>query len=307
MIKKLNAPFLNPEEVEGVFLIVLSKTQELISGEHSSRFVGVSGFDFSSIREKQPDDPSKRIDWAKSTFTGFNPLMVREMVEERTVEVLIVADASLSTRFGLNGITIGHGIARVIATVGFSAAIIQDPVAQLVFTDDRSSFESFGMGKNHVLYLLDLYQDHDRLSRDFLLKNLSETVSGEIRRTSLVVFISDFLSPETVNACKGLADLASVNDIVVLMVDASFAFELPRTSSSWVGCYDAESGRHKIFSARELKRLRHKVFAYQEEAAADIEKMGLEVLRVSPESKQFHDDILHFFLDRRLQGSRIRN
>lgn len=297
---KPETALLDPEEVEAIFLTVTTKVQELLVGEHRSIFTGTSGVEFASVREKQPDDPMRKVDWARSTLTGFNPLIIREVVEERSVEVVIVSDASLSTRFGVGGITIAHGIAKTIATVGFSAAVIQDPVAQLVFSESKFGFEPFRMGKNHILHLLELYRDPDHPVNDFEAGELAGIVTGELRRKSLVIFISDFLSPNAEDMCRGLVDISSPNDVAVLMVDSSFAFDLPKVSSSWVGCYDAVRRRHAILSARELRQLKSKVIAYQEETASAIKKSGLEVLRVDPLSEMFYDDMLNFFLNREL-------
>ncbi|MEJ7666462.1 MAG: hypothetical protein WKG07_46575 [Hymenobacter sp.] len=54
-----------------------------------------------------------------------------------------------------------------------------------------------------------------------------------------------------------LADLRQVNnvhDVFIMLVDASFAFELPKVSAGWVEVYDVETGRTRMMSRRELRQ-----------------------------------------------------
>ncbi len=296
--KPLTRPLLDPAEIEEVFLIVLSKTRELRSGEHQSLFTGTSGLEFASLREKEPGDPLKNVDWARSSTTGFNPLIIKETVEDRVVRVILVLDASLSTRFGINGIPIGRNIAKVAAVIGFSAAIFQDPVAQFTFSEEKFGFEEFGVGKNHVFYLIGLYQNPDRLVHEFRPDQLASMLVNEIGSSSLIVFISDFLSSSALPSCRSLQSIASYNDVVVFAVEASFAFELPPTPSSWIEVGDV-SGRRSIVSIGEARQLKSRVEIHQRETVDALASAGFETILVNPAIDRFASDLFDFFLERR--------
>ena len=77
-------------------------------GDHRSLSHG-SGFDFVGLRDWQAGDRFSTIDWAQSTLTNFSPLVVREFEQPSTASVVVVADASLSTRCGVNGVPIAAG------------------------------------------------------------------------------------------------------------------------------------------------------------------------------------------------------
>ncbi len=64
--------------------------------------------------------------------------------------------------------------------------------------------------------------------------------------------ISDFLFDEAPEFLKELRQVNNVHDVFVMIVDASFAFELPRVSAGWVEVYDVETGRTRMMSRREL-------------------------------------------------------
>src|SRR6185436_2210337 len=104
-------------------LLILRRMREMTIGDHRSLAHG-SGFDFVGLRDWQAGDRFSSIDWAQSSLTNFSPLVVREFEQPSTATVMVVADASLSTRCGVHGISIARGIARGIATIGMSAVFM---------------------------------------------------------------------------------------------------------------------------------------------------------------------------------------
>ena len=53
-------------------------------------------------------------------------MVTREFDQDSNATVMAVADASLSTRCGLNGVSIASAIARSVAAAGLSAVFFQD-------------------------------------------------------------------------------------------------------------------------------------------------------------------------------------
>src|SRR5678810_80343 len=88
--------------------------KEYTIGDHASLFKG-SGFNFVGLRDWEPGDRMSSIDWAQSSFNNFSPLIMREFEQDSTGTVIAVADASLSTRCGMSGVSIAAAIARSVA------------------------------------------------------------------------------------------------------------------------------------------------------------------------------------------------
>src|SRR5438093_3192858 len=124
--------FVSLSELSEIELLIVKQMQELTMGEHRSVFHG-SGFDFVGLREWQPGDRPSSIDWPQSTITNFSPMIVREFEQPSTASVVVVADASASTRCGVNGVPIAAAVARTVATVGMSAVFFQDMFGMLTF------------------------------------------------------------------------------------------------------------------------------------------------------------------------------
>src|SRR5580765_407497 len=126
------APLVNLSEITEVELLILKRMREFTIGEHRSLFHG-SGFDFVGLREWQAGDRFSSIDWPQSTLTNFSPLIVREFEQPSTANVVVVADGSLSTRCGIDGVPIAAAIARAVATIGMSAVCFQDLFGMMMF------------------------------------------------------------------------------------------------------------------------------------------------------------------------------
>ena len=92
--------------------------ESLFSGEYHSVFKG-RGLEFSDVREYQPGDDVRAIDWNVTARRG-HPF-VKEFVEERELTALLVVDLSASKEFGTgdkDNATIAIEIAAILALAG---------------------------------------------------------------------------------------------------------------------------------------------------------------------------------------------
>ena len=184
----------NLREIAEIELFILRRMKELTLGDHASVFKG-PGFHFVGVRDWEPGDRPSSIDWAQSSLTNFSPLITREFEQDSNATIVAVADASMSTRCGAHGATIETAIARAVAAVGLSAVFFQDMFGLVTF-DDR--FEQLAaarpkIGRSHVIYCVDLYQNRRALDVPGGVRDVTTAIEGQLRRSSLVPVISDFL------------------------------------------------------------------------------------------------------------------
>ena len=295
-------PLVNLREIAEIELFIVKRMKEFTLGDHASVFKG-GGFNFVGTRDWQPGDRMSSIDWAQSSMTNFSPLITRDFEQDSNATIVAVADASLSTRCGVHGIPIAAAIARAVAAAGLSAMFFQDLFGLVTF-DDR--FEQLAaarpkIGRSHLLYCLDLYQhrrtpDPGEDRRDIIL-----AIEGQLRKTSLVPVISDFLFVDARRMIRELALLNAVHDVFLLMADVRFAYEIPLVSDGWIEAYDIESGRARVFSRRELRRLAGRVVEWQDDIERLARDAGLDVVRVGLDRWQMETALVEFTAERRLR------
>jgi uncharacterized protein (DUF58 family) len=295
-------PLINLSEITEIELRILRRMREFTIGEHSSLFRG-SGFDFVGLRDWQAGDRFAAIDWPQSTLTNFSPLVVREFEQPSTSSVVVVADRSASTRCGLDGIPIATVIARAIATIGMSAVFFQDSFGLITFDRDFERMTALRprIGKGHVIHCLDGYQHGTGMQDIRQTGSLSATLSGFMRKTSLLTVVSDFLLDDPAPILRELALVNSVHDVFITIVDASFAFEMPTLSAGWIEAFDVESGRARVMSRRDVARLADRTAAWQDEVARQAKREGLEALRLGRDQTQFDIALLEWVAERRLR------
>jgi uncharacterized protein (DUF58 family) len=295
-------PLINLSEITEVELRILKRMKEFTIGEHASRFHG-SGFDFVGLRDWQAGDRFENIDWPQSSLTNFSPLVVREFEQPSTSSVVIVADRSLSTRCGIDGVPVAATIARAIATIGMSAVFFQDSVGLITFGEDFVHLEGLRprIGKGQVIQCLDAYQHGEGLQELRSGGDLGAMLVGFMRKTSLVPVVSDFLFENVDALFDDLQHLDSVHDVFIAMVDAAFAFELPHVSAGWIEAFDVETGRSRVMSRRELAQMAPRVREWQDDVARRAKETGFDVLRLSQDQDQFDIALLEWVVERRLR------
>ncbi len=295
-------PLISLTDITEIELLILRRMREMTIGDHRSMGHG-SGFDFVGLRDWQAGDRFSTIDWAQSSLTNFSPLVVREFEQPSTATVMVVADGSLSTRCGVQGVPIARGVARALATIGMSAVFFQDLFGMLTFDNgirDLSAIRPM-IGRNHVIHCLDAYQTHTGLQQVPFAGSLSMTLASFMRKTGLVVFVSDFLFDEADDVVRELSLLDSTHDVVVAMVDAGFAFEMPRIHAGWVDTVDVETGRSRVLSRAALGRMAGQVRIFQDRVTSLVRDADLDIVRISPDALTSDLALAELVAERRLK------
>jgi uncharacterized protein (DUF58 family) len=294
----------NLSEITEVELLILRRMREFTMGEHRSLFHG-SGFDFVGLRDWQAGDRFSSIDWAQSSLTNFSPLIVREFEQPSTASVVVVADGSLSTRCGVDGVPIAAAIARAIATIGMSAVFFQDMFGLMTFDAGFAHLAAVRprIGKNQVIHCLDAYQRQRGLQDVKTSQSLSRSIAGFMRKTSLVPVISDFLFDQPRDVLRELAHLNSSHDVFLILIDAAFAFELPSISAGWMEAFDVETGRSRVMSRAAMGKLARRVREWQDDVERMAKNEGLDVLRLGLDPVQSVIALTEFVMERRLRKS----
>ena len=230
-------------------------------------------------------------------------MIVRDYEQRSTATVVAIADASLSTRCGIDGVPIAAAIARTIGTIGMSAVFFQDLFGLITFD---AKFEQLAairprVGKNQVIHTLDAYQFGTGLQPLKRSDSLSMSLAGFMRKTTMVPVISDFLFDEAGAIMKELGQLNSAHDVFIVLIDSAFAFELPSVSAGWIEAFDVETGRSKVMSRGALRTLSARTRTWQDEVARMAKDNDLDVLRIGVDELQTAIALSEFIAERRLR------
>lgn len=292
----------NLQEIAEIELFILKRMKEFTLGDHASVFKG-AGFNFVGIRDWEPGDRMSSIDWSQSSLNNFSPMVTREFEQDSNAAIVTVADASASTRCGVDGVMIAHAIARAVAAAGLSAMFFQDLFGLVAF-DSRFMQVTAArprIGRSHLLYCLDLYKQSVLQQTPGTGLDIIMAIESQVRKASLVPVVSDFLFPDVARVIKELSHLNAVHDVVLLMADVRFAYDVPTVSDGWIEVYDVETAGSRVLSRRELRRLGERVNDWQEDVIHQARSAGLDLVRVGLDRWEMENTLVQFTAERRLR------
>jgi uncharacterized protein (DUF58 family) len=195
--------------------------EDPLGGAYRSVFKG-AGIAFEEVREYQPGDDVRTIDWNVSA--RMNNAYVKVFVEEREMTVMLVVDLSHSTHFGTRGANKARLAAEVAALCAFSAIKHNDRVGLILSTDQIEKIVPPKKGQKHVMRVVReiLGAEPERPGTD--LKVALETLYHVARRRSVAFVISDFFATGHERALS----LASArHDVIPVMLVDPRDEELP--------------------------------------------------------------------------------
>jgi uncharacterized protein (DUF58 family) len=299
---QVEEPLVNLSEIAEIEVFILKRMKEFTLGDHSSVFKG-SGFNFVGLRDWEPGDRVSSIDWAQSSLSNFSPLIMRELEQHSTATIIAVADASMSTRCGVQGTRIAAAIARSVAAVGLSAVLFQDMFGLITFEEGFRQLAAVRprIGKSHVIYCLDLYEHRKETDAPTGERDVTKAIAAHLRKTSLVPVVSDFLFVDAPRVIKELSILNAAHDVFLMMVDVRFAFRLPDVSAGWVETFDVETGRTRVVSRREFRQLAARIEEWQDEILRQAHDADLDIVRVGLDRWEMETVLVEFVAERRLR------
>jgi hypothetical protein len=194
-------------------------------------------------------------------------------------------------------------VARAVATVGLSAVFFQDLFGLITFESPHDELGAVRprIGRNQVIHCLDAYQDGTGLQPLKAAGSLSMTIGSFMRKTALIPFVSDFLFEEPEAVIRELAMLTASHDVFVVLVEAAFAFAMPKVSAGWIEAVDVETGQPRLLSRAALADMARRVTVWQDTVAAQARDAGLDVVRIGPDGVTSDLALAEFVSERRLR------
>ena len=165
-------------------------SRNIFAGEYHSQFKG-RGMAFSEVREYQPGDDVRSIDW--NVTARLNKPYVKVFEEERELTVMLLVDVSGSRHFGTLSQMKRDMMAEVAATLAFSTIANNDKVGVIFFSDKIEKFIPAKKGKTHVLHIIRELLSLEPSSRGTNVAQALQYFTNAQKRHCTAFLISDFI------------------------------------------------------------------------------------------------------------------
>jgi uncharacterized protein (DUF58 family) len=272
------------------------KTRGLVAtafaGDYHSVFKG-RGMNFEDVREYQPGDEIRAIDWNVTARMG--NAFVKKFTEERELTVMLVVDVSASGNFGSTTQSKRELAAEVACLLAFSAIRNNDKVGLILFTDRVELFIPPKKGRSHTLRLIRdilFFEPKGRGTEPALALDYLNKI---VTRRAVVFFISDFQAPDF---SRALAVSGRRHDFVAIHIHDERERLLPNIGI--ITLEDAETGDQiEINTADRTTRARFSGFVdeREQELARVLRRNNIDAIALQT-GKDYLPQLRSFFKQR---------
>ena len=238
-------------------------SRNIFAGEYHSAFKG-RGIVFSEVREYQPGDDIRTIDW--KVTARFNNPFVKIFQEERELTLMLLVDVSGSELFGTKQWFKREMLTEVAGVLAFSALQNNDKIGVLFFSDRIEKFIPPQKGKLHVLRIIRELIDFKPEGKGTDIAGALKYFSNVIRKRATVFLISDFLGNDFADAMKSVRNR---HDLIAMQLFDPRETELPPVGLMKVR--DAETGKERWLDTSS-KKIRNHYRASWLRARGELEK-----------------------------------
>jgi len=276
-------------KVQRIQIVANRSVNELLAGQYRSVFRG-QGIEFDEVREYQPGDEIRMIDWNVTARAGVP--FIKRFCEERELTVMFLLDVSASGAFGTGERSKLDLMVEMVALLMFSALKNNDKVGLLLFADDVQTYFPSRKGKANVLRLIREMISVEPVPKETSLDAALQFFNRVQRRRSVVFLISDFQAEASRQA---LAVSNGRHDLVCITVSDPREHELP--SVGFINFRDAETGEIidvDTRSDRVRQLFRRQASRRTEKVSAGLRRACVDELAVST-SEPYTTSLRRFF------------
>lgn len=277
------------KKVRQIQITTRRMVNDVLAGDYQSAFRG-RGMEFEEVREYQPGDEVRSIDWNVTARMG-HPF-VKRYVEERELTVVLLVDMSSSGKFGTTDRLKQEVTAELCAVLAFSAIIHNDKVGVILFTDAIEKFIPPKKGPKHVLRVIRELLYHEPKGSGTNIAAALEYLNKITRRRAVVFLVSDFLSE---GYERDLQLSSKRHDLIPITITDPREMEFPKIGL--IELEDAETGERVVVDFRSLRARRE----YARGARSDYQSrkemfrsLGIDSIDVVTDKPYIHE-ILKFF------------
>lgn len=237
-------------------------SEDIFSGAYRSAFKG-RGMSFSEVREYQPGDDVRDIDW--NVTARYARPYVKVYEEERELTMILLVDISRSEHFGTVGMTKRQRVAEIAGTLAFSTIKNNDNVGVIFYSDRVEKYIPPSKGHKHVLTILSeiLSIEPQGSGTDI---SVALRFAHNVQRKSCTLFLlSDFIDGS--DYAKTLAVVRNKHDLLAMQVYDPHEAELPMVGLLRVR--DAETGEVRMIDSSS-KSVRKQYRDYWQELSVKL-------------------------------------
>lgn len=280
------------KKVELIRIMTRRQVTSVFAGEFESAFKG-EGLEFEEVREYQPGDEIRSIDWNVTARTGFPH--IKRYREERELSIYFLVDCSSSHAFGTAGKTRAEIAAEIVSILSFSALQNNDRTGLLMFSDRTELFIPPAKGMTHTMHMVRDLLSFSPEGRGTSIAAALEYLGRVAHRRSIVFLISDFYDPGFYNQLKITSQR---HDIVSLYLYDPVERQLP--DCGLISLTDAESGKTVTLdssSSRVRLEYQKRFYSRMESLKQTFGRYGCDFLPLDISQEYIHS-LSRFFLER---------
>jgi uncharacterized protein (DUF58 family) len=247
-----------------------------LPGDWESIFKGL-GYEFWALRELEPTDSFKNIDWKAKAKTG--KYFVREFLAESYFNVMLLYDISRSVHFGRKELLQAH----IAVSLAYSAMLSNDGCGLILFADNIVEYIPPRMGRAHFREILNAIAHADPVTCG--ATNLSVALTKLINEVpeSLTFILSDFMYPLDFNySFHHTAHGTDKHEIKAIQVLEECEIELPPQSTGILPLYDYESGKTVALDLSKWKAYNDAMCQLRLATRNRLNRAGIDLVTISP-------------------------
>ena len=294
-------------EVRRLEIRARRRVDDLFGGQYHSAFKG-QGIEFAEVREYQPGDEVRTIDWNVTARTGHPH--IKRFTEERQLTVILSVDCSQSTAFGSVKRSKHDLACEVGAVLTLAAGRNNDRVGLQVYGSEHlGDAESFHLrpskGKKHARRIIRELIDATPGQSQFNLSDALSELGRTHRRRAILFVMSDFLSGLRNQGeptwAKPMRMLAQKHEVVALQLTDPLEFDLPK--AGLIRMHDPITGKRygiDTNSRRVRKRYHQQAMLEQAIISNTLRKARVDCIELST-AGNYVDDLMQYFHQREMR------